>query len=140
MTTFPVARRMKAKVVRAIPTEDEDQVALVQWFDRQYPALRGRLAAVPNGGHRNKAAAGKLKASGVRAGVPDLQLLTPRHGFAGLIIELKREKGGQLSPEQADWLDWLSAQGFMAVCCKGFAAARETIRNYLEGEGNHATE
>jgi hypothetical protein len=122
---------MKAKAVRAVPTEDEDQIALIAWFDLQYPALRGRLAAVPNGGHRNKATAGKLKASGVRAGVPDLQLLTPRHGFAGLIIEMKREKGGQLSPEQADWLDWLNAQGFMAVVCKGFAAAKDTIQGYL---------
>ncbi|MNE71242.1 VRR-NUC domain protein [compost metagenome] len=71
--------------------------------------------------------------------MPDLQLLTPRHGFAGLIIEMKRVKGGQLSQEQADWLDWLNAQGFCAVVCKGFDAARETIQGYL-GEGNHATE
>ncbi|MNZ64359.1 VRR-NUC domain protein [compost metagenome] len=115
-----------------IPTEEQDQIALVAWFDRWAPKdLRGRLAAVPNGGHRNKATAGRLKASGVRAGVPDLQLLTPRHGFAGLIIELKREKGGALTKEQADWLDWLNAQGFMAVTCKGFDAAQKTIKGYL---------
>ncbi|MDT4890305.1 hypothetical protein FQZ97_1271290 [compost metagenome] len=63
--------------------------------------------------------------------MPDLQLLTPRHGFAGLIIEMKRKKGGQLSPEQADWLAWLNAQGFCAVICKGFDAAQQTIKDYL---------
>ncbi|MCY1278189.1 VRR-NUC domain protein [compost metagenome] len=134
MTTFPngVAIHLKAQIKKRIPTEDEDQIALIQWFDRWAPAeLRGRLAAVPNGGHRNKATAGKLKASGVRAGVPDLQLLTPRHGFAGLIIEMKRVKGGQLSQEQADWLAWLNAQGFCAVICKGFEAAQATIKGYL---------
>lgn len=112
-------------------TEHDDQVALVRWFDLQYPALRGRLAACPNGGQRNKIVAAKLKAEGVRAGYPDLNLMTPRHGFAGLVIELKREKGSRMTPEQADWLQWFNDQGFMAVCCKGFEAAKQTIQTYL---------
>lgn len=116
----------------SLPTEEQDQIALVQWFDAWAPPdLKGRLAAIPNGGHRHKATAGKLKAAGVRAGNPDLQLLTPRHGFSGLIIELKRIKGGSLSAEQADWLDWYTRQGFMAVICKGFDAAKATIESYL---------
>lgn len=114
-----------------VPTEHDDQKALVRWFDLQYPQLRGRLAACPNGGQRNPIVAAKLKAEGVRAGYPDLNLLTPRHGFAGLFIELKRVKGGSLSTEQASWLQWLSDQGFMAVVCKGFDAAKETIQSYL---------
>lgn len=114
-----------------IPTEHQEQVAVVEWFDLQYPALRGRLAAVPNGGARHKAVAGKLKAEGVRKGYPDLQLLTPRHGFAGLIIEMKRIKGGRLETEQADWLQWLAEQNFLTVVCKGSDAAIETIRSYL---------
>lgn len=115
-------------------TEEEDQIALVKWFDLWAPAdLNGRLFAVPNGGMRNKVVAAKLKAAGVRAGVPDLMLLTPRHGFAGLIIEMKREKGSKLSPEQAGWLEWLSEpeQNFMTVICKGFEPAKDTIVSYL---------
>lgn len=115
----------------AVPTEHVEQVALVGWFDMQYPALRGRLAAVPNGGARHKAVAGKLKAEGVRKGYPDLQLLMPRGGYHGLIIELKRAKGGRVEPEQADWLEWLAGQGYMAVVCKGADQARETIKRYL---------
>jgi hypothetical protein len=123
-----------------IPSEHEDQVALIQWFDLQYPALRGRLAACPNGGQRNAIVAAKLKAEGVRAGYPDLNLLTPRHGFAGLFIELKREKGGSLQREQADWIDWLNEQGFMAVVCKGFDAAKEAIQSYLAATENYRGE
>ncbi|MCY1285667.1 VRR-NUC domain protein [compost metagenome] len=114
-----------------VRTEHDEQKALVQWFDLQFPKLRGRLAACPNGGHRNKVTAGKLKAEGVRKGFPDLNLLVPRHGHAGLFIELKRARGGKLEPEQSDWLDWLNQQGFMAVVCKGFDAARDTIKSYL---------
>ena len=115
-----------------LPTEHDEQKALIKWFDLQYPSLRGRLAACPNGGQRNVIVAAKLKAEGVRPGYPDLNLLVPRHGFAGLFIEMKRQKGGSLTPEQADWLEFLGAQGFMAVVCKGFDAARETVANYLQ--------
>lgn len=114
------------------PSEHEEQKALIKWFDLQYPALRGRLAACPNGGQRNVIVAAKLKAEGVRAGYPDLNLLVPRKGFAGLFIEMKRQKGGALTPDQADWLDFLNEQGFMAVVCKGFDAGRETICGYLD--------
>lgn len=115
----------------AIPTEHDEQKAVVRWFDLQYPALRGRLAAVPNGGQRHIAVAAKLKAEGVRKGFPDMMLLKPAGGYFGLFIELKRVKGGSVSPEQADWLDWLSQQGFMATVCKGAEEARETIKSYL---------
>lgn len=119
----------------SIPTEEQDQIALIQWFDAWAPKdLKGRLAACPNGGMRNQIVAKKLKAGGVRAGYPDLNLLTPRHGFAGLVIELKRVKGGRLEAEQASWLTWLNEQGYMAVVCNGFNAAKETIEKYLYQE------
>lgn len=115
-----------------VPTEHQEQVNLIKWFDLQYPELRGRLAACPNGGQRNVIVAAKLKAEGVRPGYPDLNLLVPRHKFSGLFIELKRKKGGNLTAEQADWLEFLNRQGFMAVICKGFDAARDTITKYLD--------
>ena len=95
----------RANITMKIPTEHEEQVMLIKWFDLQYPELRGRLAACPNGGQRNVIVAAKLKAEGVRPGYPDLNLLVPRHGFSGLFIELKRQKGGNLTAEQADWLE-----------------------------------
>lgn len=113
-------------------SEHAEQCAVVKWFDMQYPALRGRLFAVPNGGARHPAVAGKLKAEGVRKGVPDLWLPVPAHGLHGLVIELKA-KGGRLTPEQDDWINFLGGKGYMAVLCVGADAAMETIRGYLEG-------
>jgi hypothetical protein len=49
----------------------------------------GLLYAVPNGGYRGKAQGGKLKAEGVRAGMPDLHLPVARHSRIGLWLELK---------------------------------------------------
>ncbi|MFP1683361.1 VRR-NUC domain-containing protein [Alloalcanivorax sp. C16-1] len=116
------------------PTEHQEQAVVVRWFDMQYPDITGRLFAVPNGGDRHRAVAGKLKAEGVRPGVPDLWLPVPRRGFSGLVIEMKRRKGGKPSPEQLDWLAWLAEQGFMTVICAGAEAAIESIRGYLDGD------
>lgn len=114
------------------PTEEQEQIALIRWFDLQMPSdLKGKLVAIPNGGHRNKITGARLKLSGVRKGFPDMMLLTPAGGYSGLMIELKRVKGGSVSDEQADWLQWLSEQGFMTAVCKGADAARETIKDYL---------
>lgn len=125
------APRKAPKKNADVPLEEDDQIALIQWFDLQYPALRGRLASSSGGARMTMRTACKQKAAGNRKGYPDLNLLLRRHGKSGLFIELKRVKGGRLEPEQADWLAWLNEQGFMAVVCKGFDAAKETITGYL---------
>lgn len=113
------------------PSEHAEQVTLVQWFNLSYPALKGRLFAVPNGEHRHVAVAARLKREGVVPGVPDLMLPVPSDGYHGLFIELKRAKGGRVSPEQKDWLAFLSEQGYRAEVCKGAAEAIAVIDSYL---------
>jgi hypothetical protein len=61
-----------------------------------YPTKANRLFAIPNGGHRNKIVAKKLKAEGVLAGVPDLCLLT----FNEPIFFEVKTPTGTVSPEQ----------------------------------------
>lgn len=121
----------RPKPAAAQASEHAEQVSLVQWFDKEFPKLRGRLFAIPNGGHRHHAEAARLKLEGVRAGVPDLFLPVPAGGKHGLFIEMKREKGGRLSPEQKDWLAHLNEQGYRAEVCKGFEAAKAVIQDYF---------
>ena len=69
-----------------VPTESVEQQSLFRWAAYQsgkYPELK-LLYHVPNGGSRNKAEAGRFKAEGVKAGVPDLCLPVPRGEFHGL--------------------------------------------------------
>lgn len=59
-----------------VPTEAQEQMTLFSWAAMQsgkYPELN-LLYHVPNGGSRHKAEAGRLRAEGVKAGVPDLCL------------------------------------------------------------------
>ncbi|MDL2315485.1 VRR-NUC domain-containing protein [Desulfovibrio sp. OttesenSCG-928-A18] len=113
--------------------EHEEQVALVarcREMENQYPELT-LLYAVPNGGHRHVAVAAKLKAEGVKAGVPDLFLPVPRNPFHGLYIELKAA-WGTVSDSQRRMLRALEKQGYACVVAYGWIAAWEEIEAYLK--------
>lgn len=113
-------------------SEHEEQVALFGWAafaSVRWPEL-ALLHAVPNGGHRNKVVAARLKGEGVKRGVPDICLPVARGGFHGLYVELKAV-GGQLSSEQKAWITALRAQGYCAEVCVGWHAARAVIEDYI---------
>lgn len=116
-----------------IPTEEFEQELVFQWAaygQRKRPEL-ALLHASANGGHRHKATAARLKRTGVKAGVPDMFLPVARNGYNGLFIELKRRKGGRVSPEQKAWLKALNEQGYRAVVCKGADEAIDELKGYL---------
>ena len=103
-----------------IPLEHEEQRELVRWFRQSWPDVR--IFAIPNGGARSKATAGRLKAEGVASGVPDLFVPAWR-----LWVEMKRTKGGSLSPEQKDWIKYLESVGFSCIVGKGAEDAKRQI-------------
>ena len=118
----------------AIPTEHQEQCALIKWSllaCAEFPVLR-LLHSSGNGARVSIGMACKLKASGMKSGVPDLLLPVPCKGKHGLFIELKRRQGGQVSPEQVAWLADLLKQGYEARVCRGWEAARAAILEYLE--------
>lgn len=95
------------------------------------------LFAIPNGGLRDKITAARLKATGVKAGYPDIGLDTACGNYHGLRIELKRPKttnqsAGIVSDDQNFWLNILNARGYLAVVCYGWEEARDQIIRYLE--------
>jgi len=119
-----------------VPSEEEEQVALFSWaqlMSGKYPELE-LMYHIPNGGKRGKAEAARLKAQGVKAGVPDICLPVARGGYHGLYIELKRVQGGRVSAEQKEWIPKLQRQGYLAVICCGWSAAANAIIGYMKGE------
>ena len=113
-------------------TEHDEQVALIHWAKLMQSILPelALLHAIPNGGQRSKATAGKLKAEGVQAGVPDLCLPVARGGYHGLYVEMKW-KSNKPSSAQRWWLSKLNEGGYLAVVCYGFDEARATLEGYL---------
>ena len=119
-----------------VPTESIEQSRLFQWARMQqgrWPELQ-LLYHIPNGGSRHRLEAVHLKQQGVRAGVPDLCLPVARDGCHGLYVEMKRTKGGRVSPEQMGWMEALKAEGYMVAVCQGWEMASDVIVNYLRGK------
>jgi hypothetical protein len=114
--------------------EWQEAERLIRWTDEEGARLYPELAyfyAIPNGGFRHKAVAGRMKAQGVRAGVLDFNLDVARGNYHGLRIELKRRAGGTVSLAQKHWIAWLTSQGYLAVVCKGWEEARDRLVDYL---------
>ena len=119
--------------MRNIPTEAQEQTTLFKWaalMARKWPELR-LLHHIPNGGSRNAIEAARLKAQGVKPGVPDIFLPCAKKGFYGLYIELKRQKGGRVSEEQKDMIDALRDESYKVAVCKGWEEAKNVITEYM---------
>ena len=115
-------------------TEHAMQCAVIKacrYLEREHPEVK-YLFSVPNGGHRHIAVAARLKASGVKSGVPDLFLPLPVPGGpAGFWLEMKAP-GGVTSQNQQDYLRFLAEVGFKVEVHYSAQTAVDSIRAYLD--------
>ena len=131
----PVRRKRGSDIV--VPTEHHEQVLVVQWARmnaRRWGGATGLLFAVPNGANKSRSAAATFRAEGLRSGVPDLVLPVPRGEHGALFVEMKRLRGGTVSPAQREWIEKLRAAGNAALVCRGHAEAIKAITLYLTEE------
>lgn len=119
------------------PLEETEQILVMKWASvaaEAFPIL-DLLIHVPNGGKRNPGEAARLKAAGVKAGVPDLLLLASMAGYAGLAIELKRaDRSNHPTTEQLAWLARLHGEGWAVAVCYGAPEAIDILYAYVRGE------
>jgi hypothetical protein len=137
----------KKDQAKLCPSEEREQAVVCRWLD-----INGiQYFAVPNGGARSKATAGKLKATGVKPGIPDIIIVDrptkchipeghlphpPGAGHrgqpcgkaaVGVALEMKRMVGGRLSPEQREWMLKLEQLGWITLLGNGAAHAIEQL-------------
>jgi hypothetical protein len=107
---------------RAAPEEDLQRacVQFAQALEQKHPLLQ-YLFHPANGGKRPRGEAGKLKALGVKPGVPDLllPLPSPSGRWRGLALELKGPSG-RLEADQERWLSLLNRKGWLVGTVWGF--------------------
>ena len=134
--TFDGLRAAVNANIRKRPADEEHRIqcACVRWFNLQYPKLRGRLFAVPNGGRRDAATAARLKAEGVVPGVADLVLLMSNHGYGALLIEMKTSVGRQ-SDSQKKWEKTVCANAeYKYVVCRSLDDFIREVDSYLSND------
>lgn len=109
---------------------------ICQYIRTQWPHPIVIFSSEPSGLRLPIGQAKKLKALRSGPKLPDLWILEPRWGFAGLLIEIKTEDANMNTPhvkEQAELLKILSAKGYEAVFGIGFDKTKEIVDRYLKG-------
>lgn len=137
-------KKITPEMLAASGSEDGHQMAVFCWAADncgQYPALKW-LHAIPNGGSRHIAEAGKMVAAGLRSGVWDIFLPLPiqtewAKQYAGLYIEMKepkrrKHKNGGLSEEQAEFGNYARSMGYYTAVCYAWEEARDVLIKYME--------
>lgn len=117
MTYEEYLQEQNKKKSRRPPRDEEHrlQCDCVSWFCLQYPAWRGLLFAVPNGGRRD---------------VSDLLLLYPSGKYHALCVEMKTPKGRQSEVQKA-WQRAVERAGYKYALCRSLADFITTIEKYL---------
>src|SRR5512139_2703436 len=102
------------------PSEAYESQRFVAWLEAQ-----GLLFShIPNESPSKRQAI-KNKRLGTRRGVPDFLVLVPGKV---IFVELKRQRGGRVSPEQKIWVAALTAAGCPAKVCCGAQEAIEFVK------------
>lgn len=135
------SRKKKRPNTAGQNSESKEQQALFAWWQYTHHSLglpETVLFAVPNGGRRDAVTGARLKAEGVRAGIPDICLAVARGGYHGLFLELKRpetpgSRKGQVSASQKVVQEALREQGYQCAVCYGARDAVSAICAYLTG-------
>jgi hypothetical protein len=123
------------------PSRDEEHTQQVLFMarlddlatrDPDYALAVRRTHAIPNGGGRTRREAGRLKAEGVRAGVPDIFVAIARAKTHGMYIEMKSSTG-RVRPEQRAWLEDCKQLKFVGIVCRSADEAFDAWRDYVDG-------
>ena len=127
-------RKVKTRKRKApVPYESDDHMALAELLDYAkilyfHPGNELIVKGLPE--KQRWRILNKMAKMGVKPGIPDFLILTrpPLLPDArALFLELKRRKGGKISPAQREWHRSLAAEGFLVIVAKGFEDAIERL-------------
>ena len=111
------------------PTEYAECQVFHQWLELNHIRHTHIGNESQIGGRAGIIRGAKLKAIGQSKGFPDYLLIVNNKLIA---IEMKRQTGGRLSPEQKQWLEALTGCGVKCFVCRGANQAIETVQSLLK--------
>lgn len=132
----------KSRPSTSKPSEYQSQAAVIRWWDgfgcRRWSIPWFLLFSIPNGAvlagnaQRRAIQMARLKATGLRPGVPDLFLAVGKPSISayGLYLEMK-SAGGKLSDNQRAVITALRYGGYHCCVCFSADEAIRAITGYL---------
>lgn len=120
---------LRTKVLKSGNISEETiHKTVIEWV-MFHPLLNKLVLHFPNEGRRTASFGKLLKDMGMRAGVSDLFIAMPKHGFGGAWIELK-SIDGVVSTFQKEFLRDMSQQNYFTAICWSIDEAINTISWY----------
>lgn len=128
---------MTRKIKVPIPSENQEQRALVKWLS-YHPIVRKFFCKNNNEGQRTALQGRNLQLMGLRSGVSDLFIYYPTKTYHGLWLEVKRNK--IYTPSERRTETWLAQEEFLKIVksvgyegkmCYGFEDGKKIIESYL---------
>lgn len=117
---------------KVIPSEHDECLRFWQWAQLN-PLLATYLIKNVNEGKRSFYVGKRLKAIGLRKGLPDYHLPYPNKNWRGLWLEMKRVDGKNKAKDhdQILWINKLRAIKQFAIFCYGADDAINAVIDYL---------
>jgi hypothetical protein len=115
-------------------SEDSLQILCAEWLKKallRYSLPKELFWHVPSEGKRTVQFAMRLKAMGLRKGIPDVCLLLPRGGCHGFFCELKKA-GEAPTKDQKELLNSLDRQNYYVIVVNDFETFKQEAQAYLE--------
>jgi hypothetical protein len=100
-------------------SESYEQRRLIAWLEL-HRVPHDAYTAIPHGGRRDPKTAALLKLEGVRPGAPDILFYTS----PPIALEMKKAKGGRVSPAQKAVHERLRRAGWAVLVCHGAEEAK----------------
>lgn len=120
-----------------IASEAQEQRALVKWIS-YHPLIANYFCKNNNEGKRTNVQGYNLKLLGLRAGVSDILIYYPTNTYAGLWLEMKRNKKYTKSERSTStWIlqekfqEQVKSVGYDAHFCYGWLEGKNIIQTYL---------
>lgn len=122
-----------------VPLEDEECIVFADWL-RANKIPAAHIANESRSSSKNAMIRGaKLKKMGQSRGVWDYEVFVPIRGITGAVdcyqqlkIEMKKRKGGTVSPEQKEWKKVYELAGIPCKVCKGADEAIAFVNEYFK--------
>lgn len=128
--------RMSAKEYNqtVAPSETKEQITLASYLDQiKYNGRKLQWAHIPNQGKRSGKTAKILQMMGLKKGLLDILIFDSPPAYPlmkGAALELKKLKGGKVSPEQIEWLDYFNSNSWVAGVAEGLNEALSLLQDW----------
>lgn len=126
-------------IMRDYPLEDDECIAFAEWLEMNH-IPHAHIANESRSSGRNAIIRGaKLKKMGQSRGVWDYEIWIPQPSLVDeeiddyqlVKIEMKRQKGGTLTPEQKEWQKIYETAGIPCKVCHGAEEAVDFVKSLM---------